>query len=321
MHRNLFTLVLVIGIIAVLVACGGEPTTSTSDSASDEASAGESTTATGTIVLGDIDSQPTDQIETWQPVADYLASNLEEFNIGAGAVRIAPDLETMGEWLESGEVDLTFESVYPAMIQINQFGSEPILRQWKGGDAEYASLIFAGADSELSAIADMEGHTIAFEQASSTTAYFLPMTALIEAGLTPVELDEPGDPVGDGEVGYLFSGSDANTIQWVISGRVDAGATSNQDFRDIPEETRDQLTVVHETRMVPRQLVLARSGLPEPLKERIIELLIDLESTEEGQEIMQGFEETARFDALPDNVEAELARIQDLYERTLASDE
>ncbi|NJP06751.1 MAG: phosphate/phosphite/phosphonate ABC transporter substrate-binding protein [Chloroflexaceae bacterium] len=314
MQRMVRVFVVVMGMSILLVACGGAP--AASDAPADTAST-TSSSGTGVIVLGDIDNQPTDQIETWQPIADYLAENMNDLGISTGTVKIAPDLETMGAWLESGEVDLTFESVYPAMIQITRFGSEPILRQWKGGDAEYASLIFASADSDLNTIEDLEGHTLAFEQASSTTAYFLPMTAVIETGLKPVELAEPGAPVAPGEVGYVFSGSDANTIQWVISGKVDAGGTSNQDFRDIPAETREQLTVIHETRMVPRQLVLARKGLPEPVRTRVIELLSNLETQAEGPQMMETFEKTARFDALPEDVETELARIQKLYEETL----
>lgn len=313
MSFKLFTFMVMTGVL-LLVACSSAPTGSTNAPAP-----AVTPTLAGTIVLGDIDSQPTDQIETWQPLADYLASNLAEFGIGVGSVKVAPDLETMGQWLESGEVDLTFESLYPAMIQITQYDSTPILRQWKGGVAEYSSIIFARADSGVTSLEDMVGHSIAFEQDASTTAYFLPIAALIDAGLAPVELETTDARVARDEVGYIFSGSDASTIQWVISGKVDAGTASNQDFGDIPQETRDELTIVHETPMVPRQLVLARPGMPVALQERIVELLIALENTEAGPAIMQQFEKTARFDALPAEVETELARIQDLYQQTLAT--
>lgn len=306
-------LIVITGMIAMILGCGGAPPVSTDAPAPTEAPE-----VTGTIVLGDIDSQPTDQIDTWQPLADYLGSHLGESGIGVGAVKVAPDLETMGQWLESGEVDLTFESLYPAMIQITEYGSEPILRQWKGGVAEYSSIIFARTDSEITSLDDLAGHKIACEQSASTTAYFLPIAAVIEAGLKTVELQSTEEPVGKEEVGYIFSGSDASTIQWVISGKADAGGVSSQDFGDIPAETRNQLTIVHETPMVPRQLVLARRGMSAAMKERIAELLSALETTEEGQAIMQKFEKTSRFDALPANTETELAHIQALYEQTLA---
>lgn len=267
------------------------------------------------IVLGDIDSQPTDQIQRWQLLADYLAANLEEFGIRDGYVRVAPDMATMGSWLESGEVDLTFESIYPAMVQITTFGSTPLLRQWKGGDATYSSVIFTRADSGVSTLDELRGQRIAFEQPSSTTAFFLPTFALFDAGLLPIALQAPEAFVAPDRVGYVFSDADSNTIQWVISGKVTAGATSNQDYRDIPEETRQQLKVLYETPMVPRQLVLARTGLEPELRERIASLLIALSSHPDGEAILQAFEGTARFDALPPEVLDELKRFEEMQKQ------
>ncbi|NTV64822.1 MAG: phosphate/phosphite/phosphonate ABC transporter substrate-binding protein [Oscillochloris sp.] len=272
-------------------------------------------TADQVIVLGDIDSQPTDQIERWQLLADYLGANLKEFGISAGTVQVAPDMETMGSWLVAGEVDLTFESIYPAMLQVTRFGSSPLLRQWKGGDAEYASIIFTRADSGVQTLADLRGQRLAFEQPSSTTAFFLPTVALIDAGLQPVALQQPDDSFPADAVGYLFSESDTNTIQWVISGKVVAGATSNQDYRDIPAETRQQLRVLYETPPVPRQLVLTRAGMAPQLRERIADLLIALGDQPEGARIREAFEETARFDALPAAAQTEIQRFQELQAR------
>ncbi|NTW03232.1 MAG: phosphate/phosphite/phosphonate ABC transporter substrate-binding protein, partial [Oscillochloris sp.] len=116
-------------------------------------------------------------------------------------------------------------------------------------------------------------------------------------------------------VGYLFSEADTNTIQWVISGKVVAGATSNQDYRDIPEATRQQLRVLYETPPVPRQLVLTRVGMAPELRERIASLLIALSDQPEGSSILEAFEKTARFDTLPSATQTELQRFQELQAR------
>jgi phosphonate transport system substrate-binding protein len=312
MRRGIWVLLSILVLIGVAgcTASGASSLTPTEDLLAE-------TVTTVPIVLGDIDSQPTEQIETWQPLADYLAADLQDFGIRVGKVKVAPDMETMGEWLQTGEVDLTFESVYPAMVQMTRYGSEPLLLQWKGGDESYSSVIFTHVESGIASLEDMPGHTIAFEQPSSTSAYFLPMISLLEAGIEPVELADNRAPVPDGKVGYLFSRADANTIQWVLSGRVAAGGTSNQDFQDVPAEAREQLTIVHETRDVPRQLVLARAGLSDEMKERIISSFLALNDDPEGAFILEQFEKTKQFDRLSDDVLEELGRIRTLYETVL----
>src|SRR5690606_33118453 len=68
-----------------------------------------------TLVIADISDAPTDVIEAFQPMADYLAANLAEQGIQDGVVKVAPDIDSMARLLESGEVDLYFDSPYPAL--------------------------------------------------------------------------------------------------------------------------------------------------------------------------------------------------------------
>src|SRR5262245_61655814 len=78
-----------------------------------------------TIVLADISANPSKRIAAYQPLADYLAANLSAFGIGVGKVKIAPDFDTMIKWMKAGEVDMYFDSPYPAMILRDQAGAQP----------------------------------------------------------------------------------------------------------------------------------------------------------------------------------------------------
>lgn len=120
-----------------------------------------------TIVFADISDNPQKKIRRFQPLANYVAANSDQFE--QGKVKIAPDMNTIIAWLKSGEVDIYIDSPYPAMLAMNGAGAKPILRRWKKGNAEYHSLIFTMKDRQINSLSDLKGKTIAFEDPLSTT--------------------------------------------------------------------------------------------------------------------------------------------------------
>ena len=271
----------------------------------------ESITANEKITLGDISNKPFKKIQSYQPLADYLANNLKELGIKQGEVKIAPDLETMNKMLESGEVDIYFDSLYPAMILSKQTGAQAILRRWKKGIGEYHTMFLVRADSNINSLEQLSDQKIGLEEPLSTSGYFLPIVYLLEQGLNPVEKQSVNSPVQENEIAYIFTEKDENTIQWLVSDKIAVGAIDNGSFLDIPKASQQKLRIIAETESIARQIVLLRAELDSQQKEVIKNLLLKLDTTPQGKEILEKFELTSKFDEFPAD---DWQRMEKLYQ-------
>ena len=300
-------------LLAFLLASCSSPSTPETPTPAETPS---STNTSNAIVLGDISNEPVRKVEKYQPFADYLATQLQGSGFGAGEVEVAPDMETMAQWLAEGKVDIYFDSPYPSLIVGELSGAKPILRRWKKGVAVYHSVIFSRTDSGVKTLDDLKGKVIAFEESFSTSGYMLPLAHLTEAGFQLVEKSSAQSSVALGEVGYLFSKDDDDSIQWVLSKRVAAAAVGAPGFLKIPEETREKLTVLAETESLPRQLVMVSPTLTAEQVTAFQAALLAMDETAEGKKALEGFERTAQFDEFPEGIDQALTRMRELYELT-----
>ncbi len=311
-YFKLLVVTTLVGILNSLIGCKALPEAVKQPTWIGEASNVISETS-NSIVLADVSNYPLEKIAQLQPVADYLAAKLKGYDINIGEVKIARDIESISGWLSSGQVDLYFESLYPAMLTIERSGAQPILRRWRGGAPEYHTLFFARTDRGFTSLSDLAGKKIAFDEPVSTSGYLLPLAYLMEKNFNPVEKRYLRQVVAKNEVGYIFSGDHENSIQWVLRGRVAAGAIDNLNFQEIPATVRAQLEILARTEAVPRQLVLARSDLDPKLVSAIKTILMDMDKTPEGRVVLQKLDKTAKFDEFPEGTEAALARMRQLY--------
>ena len=267
-----------------------------------------------TLTLGVVyQSAPESVAAHFRPLVEYMARKLAPAGDIKSTVTVATNTSHLTELLEQGRIDFYLESPFPTYL-INRVGTgKLLLRRWKGGMSEYRGVIFTTKASRITRLEDLRGKTIAFEDPGSTSGYFLPKLLLFERRFRVVERPNLSAKALEGEIGYIFAGSEKNVVKLVREERVAAGAISNDDYASLDETSKAGLSVLAESGSVPRHLVSVRRNLPEAVIRRLKEILLSMDQDDEGQKILRQTDGTTKFDTLPGGEEAFRRKLNDLY--------
>lgn len=238
--------------------------------------------------------------EHFRDFVGYVARKLSSGSDMEGKVVVAPTLLQLAKLLEQKQVDFYMESPYPTYIINSVHGAAKLLlRRWKGGMAEYQSLIFTKRSSEIRRLEDLRGKIIAFEDPGSTSGHFLPKFFLSRKGFKLSEKSRLEQNVSPSEVGYIFAYSQEKLVDLVLTRQAAAGAFSNDDYATLDEKRRSDINVLAHTERLPRHLVSIRKDLAPVLAGRLEEILLSMHEDDEGRSILQKADNTTRFDELP----------------------
>ncbi|KNH14461.1 phosphate/phosphite/phosphonate ABC transporter substrate-binding protein [Vibrio cyclitrophicus] len=262
-----------------------------------------------TIVIGVISSNPKKAFKRTQPFADYLAENLSNHGIKTGQVAVARDFRQMARWIKSDHVDLVSETVFAAQELTQSTGAELLARRWKSGVAEYHSIFFSKLNNGVDSLDDLRGKTVVFEDVGSTSAFLVPAAILLEQGYELFELSSPREHPPEDTIGYFLSdeysksGGESNMMSWVYRNIVASAAFSNLDWeKEIPEQVKQQLQVIHTSQPIPRSLILTRPSLPYEFKQDLLAVLLSAHESEEGKQALKAYKNTKKFDAITPEV-------------------
>jgi len=267
-----------------------------------------------TFTIGTISDEPAEEIRTFLPFARYLEARLSSVGIKHVKIRIARSVSEMADFVNQSKMDLYIDSPFSALAVSRLSDSRITLRRWKKGVAEYHSVVFVRKDSDIQTIAGLKGKMIAFEEPFSSSSYQLPLLSLQEGGLNFLEKRNATMRVRPRETGYVFSNHDQNTVVWVLHGKVDAGAMNNAAMIEEAKDSLDQFRVIHKTFTIPRHVTVVRNGLPTRLDEFLQQVLLDMNESTAGQETLEQFERTAKFDQIPQSFVDRLPLLNEFIE-------
>jgi phosphonate transport system substrate-binding protein len=245
----------------------------------------------------------------------YVAGKLSSASDIEGKVVIAPTPFQLARLIEQRKVDFYMESPYPTYLVNDVQGvARLMLRRWKGGMAEYRSLIFTKKNGEINRLEDLRGKVLVFESPDSTSGHFLPRHFLTRKGFKFIDKSRFNPEALATDIGYLFAGSQENVVDWVLTKKAAAGAFSDDDYARLDEKKRSDIIILAETERLPRHLVSVRKDFSPPLADRLEKILLSMHENDQGRKILKNTDDTTKFDLLPEGDAGLRRRLAEIFQ-------
>jgi len=165
------------------------------------------------------------------------------------------------------------------MLANERCGVEAELVAVRFGGLAYNGQLITRADSGIDSIADLEGKTFCRPDPLSTSGWVIPSLSMQAEGINPEkDLAEIVDAGGHDAV-----------VAAVYDGDCDAGSTyvdARVILQDKYEDVRERVIVFHLTVDIPNEGVQFIAGIDEEMKSQIVDGLLTISQTEEGQEAL-----------------------------------
>jgi len=269
-----------------------------------------------TLTVGRVTDNPKKHYPKLESFINYLVKNLNDPNIKEGKVLFAKNNQQLIKYLKEGKIDIMTETPYSTIIYMEKGGAKPLLRRWKKGLSSYGAVIFARKDSGINSLKDLKGKVIAFEDPGSTSGYFLPKTAIMEVGLEMIELANYKETPPADKVGYCFAHGEPNIAHWVHKGMVAAGSLSNLEYEEpdeVPTGILIDFKVLHKTKQVPRNIISVSKDMDPKIVESLKQIMLAMDKTEEGKNVMWKMTKTFKFDEFPEGVNSVIKAFRQKY--------
>jgi phosphonate transport system substrate-binding protein len=248
-------------------------------------------------VMAEEPTKPDKLLQVYAGLLSVLRARLAPAGLQVGELLITRDVEELATALRAGHADFVIETVFPTLLlRRRRAALEPSLAVVRRDQREYRSVFFARKEDPIRTLADLRGRTLVLQALRSTSAFALPRSELLRAGITLVPADEPQH--GPNAVHYTLAGNELNQAVWVASGRGDAGAFNEADWEALPAGVRDRLRVFHETKPMLRGLVSFRAGLDRRARAALEQALLDLHGSTDGAAALQKAAGISRFERL-----------------------
>ncbi len=228
-------------------------------------------------------------ITSGKEVADIIQEKTGYYFHVAVPTSYAAVIEAMG----TEETDIAWLATYAYILANQKFYAEVALTVVRKGFDKYRGQFIAHTESQINNLEDINGKTIAYTDAASTSGYTYPSAFLIEKGI------EPGK--------YFFAGGHPQAVLAVYSGKAvvgcafwtpvgeedahDARSTVIETYPDVMEKIK----IIGLTEWIPNATVTFRKDFPAEMKEKIVDALLEFANEDEDHEVLKRLLEIDNF--------------------------
>lgn len=221
-----------------------------------------------------------EQRRRYSYIADYLAKKMDMTIL----VEILPSYGEISSAFAAGKADAGFFGSFSYVLTHAKTGIEPIARPvWLNGTSTYRGYIFVRKDSNIKTIEDMKGKSLVLVDRATTAGYIFQRYYFRYNGINSLE---------DYFSKITFAGSHDAAAWAVYTGEADIGGAKNHIFNSFKKEYPDfaeQMQVIAESPEVPSNGLAVRQDLNPAIKLRLKTLLLTMDETPAGQEVLRNF--------------------------------
>jgi phosphonate transport system substrate-binding protein len=222
-----------------------------------------------------------DQMERYRFLAGYLSDQLGIH------VRLTI-MSRYGEVIKrfkALKLDGAFLTSYTAFMGIKELHLEPLANPVNlSGESRSQGYIFVRKDSHIRTINDMAGNSIVFVDPATMEGYLFPLAFFEKHGVRDIHTFFHR---------MYFSGSHASAIFAVLDGRADIGAAKNTVFNNLVRNDpsiKQELEVLAMSPKVPEVTLCIKNEIAQNLRERLTNILLHMDKTEEGRKALRQFQ-------------------------------
>ena len=209
------------------------------------------------------------------PLAEYLEKKLGT----EVTIRISSTYEANMLSISSGEIDIAFMGPVAYARLPGNSGPTPLLAAFESnGNRTFRGVIIVRRESGINNLPQLKGKKFAFGPPTSTMGNIVPRAMLLKEGVNVDQL---------GQAEYMANHD--NIALSVLAGRFDAGALKEDIFRQYEPQGLRALAI---SDPVPDHLFVARHGLPGGTIDKLRQILLSLQDTEEGRQILASIQDS-----------------------------
>jgi len=231
-----------------------------------------------------------EMLRQYEPVVEYLEGELG-LQID---VEVTSDYAAAIQAMKNKHIELAWFGPFSYILAADEAGAEALVNGVRRdtGKSYYRTVFVTRADSGIETLDDLVGRTFAFVDPASTSGNLIPRKVLMENGIDP-----------DTDFSTVYYAGTHNAVELSVkNGTVDAGADSDTSYYRMVEAGEvdpEENVIIYESEPIPGSPIVVRGDLPQDLKDRIQQALIDMDSQTIYE--VQGWGDIERYVAVTDS--------------------